>query len=39
VGWRAVRGDRPAGFFWLFWWWGSYATPDRHPRVSAEELA
>jgi ACS family hexuronate transporter-like MFS transporter len=27
------------GFFWLIWWWMSYATPDRHPRVTAEELA
>jgi MFS transporter, ACS family, hexuronate transporter len=27
------------GFLWLIWWWASYATPDRHPNVSAEELA
>jgi len=26
------------GFLWLIWWWASYATPDRHPRVTAEEL-
>jgi ACS family hexuronate transporter-like MFS transporter len=27
------------GFFWLAWWWVGYRTPDRHPRVSSEELA
>jgi ACS family hexuronate transporter-like MFS transporter len=27
------------GFVWLIWWWVSYTTPDRHPRVTAEELA
>jgi ACS family hexuronate transporter-like MFS transporter len=27
------------GFFWLIWWWFSYATPDVHPSVTAEELA
>ena len=27
------------GFLWLIWWWTTYATPDRHPKVSAEELA
>jgi MFS transporter, ACS family, hexuronate transporter len=27
------------GFFWLIWWWVSYTTPDRHPRVTADELA
>ncbi|HTM03195.1 MAG TPA: MFS transporter [Vicinamibacterales bacterium] len=27
------------GFLWLAVWWRSYADPDRHPRVSAQELA
>jgi ACS family hexuronate transporter-like MFS transporter len=27
------------GFLWLIWWWISYDTPDRHPRVNAAELA
>ncbi len=27
------------GFFWLIWWWIAYATPDAHPKVTAEELA
>jgi MFS transporter, ACS family, aldohexuronate transporter len=27
------------GFIWLVWWWVTYTTPDRHPRVTAEELA
>ena len=27
------------GFMWLFFWWPVYGTPDRHPRVSREELA
>ena len=27
------------GFLWVIWWWVSYATPDKHPKVTAEELA
>ena len=27
------------GFLWLAVWWRSYADPDRHPRVSEQELA
>jgi MFS transporter, ACS family, hexuronate transporter len=27
------------GFLWVIWWWVSYATPDVHPKVTAEELA
>lgn len=27
------------GFLWLALWWGSYASPDRHPRVTPAELA
>lgn len=40
VGWRAcflLTGT--LGFFWLVVWWASYRTPDRHPRVSSDELA
>jgi MFS transporter, ACS family, aldohexuronate transporter len=27
------------GFAWLVLWWMTYETPDKHPRVSAKELA
>ena len=27
------------GVFWCAWWWFSYRTPDRHPRVSAAEYS
>jgi MFS transporter, ACS family, aldohexuronate transporter len=27
------------GFLWVIWWWVSYATPDKHPKVTPEELA
>jgi len=27
------------GFLWLAWWWVSYRPPERHPRLSASELA
>ncbi len=27
------------GFIWLVFWWLVYDSPDRHPRVSASELA
>jgi ACS family hexuronate transporter-like MFS transporter len=27
------------GFLWLVWWWVSYQQPERHPRLSAGELA
>jgi MFS transporter, ACS family, aldohexuronate transporter len=27
------------GFLWLAWWWIGYRTPDRHARLSSEELA
>lgn len=27
------------GFLWLICWWALYASPERHPRVSATELA
>jgi MFS transporter, ACS family, hexuronate transporter len=27
------------GLFWLFFWWPLYASPQKHPRISAAELA
>ena len=27
------------GFLWVIWWWVSYTTPDKHPKVTPEELA
>lgn len=27
------------GFIWLVFWWAYYEAPERHPSVSAEELA
>ncbi|MCA1560737.1 MAG: MFS transporter [Acidobacteria bacterium] len=27
------------GFVWLVFWWWLYETPEKHPRVSAQELA
>ncbi len=39
-GWEwAFLGTGAIGFAWLFIWWTMYERPDRHPRVSASELA
>jgi ACS family hexuronate transporter-like MFS transporter len=39
-GWQeAFVAPACLGFLWLVWWWSPTATPDRHPRVTAEELA
>jgi ACS family hexuronate transporter-like MFS transporter len=39
-GWQeAFIGTGLLGFLWVLWWWFSYATPDVHPKVTAEELA
>jgi ACS family hexuronate transporter-like MFS transporter len=27
------------GFFWLFWWWSAYRSPEEHPRLSPAEMA
>jgi MFS transporter, ACS family, hexuronate transporter len=27
------------GFLWVIWWWVSYTTPDKHLKVTPEELA
>jgi ACS family hexuronate transporter-like MFS transporter len=27
------------GFLWLAWWWVAYESPERHPRLTAGELA
>jgi MFS transporter, ACS family, hexuronate transporter len=27
------------GFFWMIWWWVSYTTPDKHRKVTPDELA
>jgi ACS family hexuronate transporter-like MFS transporter len=39
-GWEwAFLGTGAIGFAWLLVWWAMYERPDRHPRVSASELA
>jgi ACS family hexuronate transporter-like MFS transporter len=39
-GWQAAFiGTGVIGFAWLVAWWALYRAPDRHPRVSASELA
>jgi MFS transporter, ACS family, hexuronate transporter len=37
-GWRwAFLVTGFVGFFWVFWWWAVYRTPQDHPRVSQGE--
>jgi ACS family hexuronate transporter-like MFS transporter len=39
-GWEwAFLGTGAVGLAWLIVWWAMYDRPDRHPRVSAAELA
>jgi MFS transporter, ACS family, aldohexuronate transporter len=39
-GWEwAFLGTGALGLAWLIVWWATYDRPDRHPRVSASELA
>jgi MFS transporter, ACS family, hexuronate transporter len=39
-GWEwAFLGTGALGLAWLIVWWATYDRPDRHPRVSAAELA
>lgn len=39
-GWRAVFLFTGAlGGLWLVWWWVEYRPPERHPRLSREEMA
>ncbi len=39
-GWQAAfLATGALGFLWLVGWWLMYRSPDRHPRVSAAELA
>jgi ACS family hexuronate transporter-like MFS transporter len=40
VGWPATFYITGAtGFVWVVAWWWIYETPEKHPRLSAEELA
>jgi ACS family hexuronate transporter-like MFS transporter len=37
--WWAFVATGAIGFLWVVLWWPTYRSPDRHPRVSAAELA